>query len=286
MRLLRDKRLVRKGPPTFSNHRVPYLLRQKGCLRRIGVSTLCATLAISSASFGQDVGDPFFGLPIRISVGTHLGYGMVNMQELNSAIREAGTIRQAADSQGEATELLNGGFYWEGWMTFRLSRVLFGLGVSSLETTGKSIYDQGFFLSDELSGRATELFATAGIRIPSDGPLFLDLLAGCGITMATMDYRGEYRDFFDPSQHFVFTQSLAKDFFSGRVLVSGGLRVAPARILLTVGYRFADAGVMEGPTEFNGQASREETPFVDFRGREVSFDFSGAFLGGGLSIEF
>jgi len=250
---------------------------------------LGVAIAFTSASaWPQNSQDEqsLFGLPVHFSVGGNAGYGMVDMQEINAAIRETGTIRQAVNSKGEAADLLNGGFYWDAMVMARMNRVLFGLGFSSLSTSGESTFQQGYYLSDQLSGTASELFALVGLRIPSDGALYLDLLAGGGLAMASMDYRGEYRSNTNPADNLLVSHNLEGSVFSARVLATAGAVISTVRIALTAGYRFANAEVLKGKVTVNGQTSADDQPFVDFRGNEIGWDFSGLVLGAGVFVEF
>ena len=104
--------------------------------------------------------------------------------------------------------------------------------------------------------------------------------------MATMDYVGEYRDFFNASNDILLIYHLESGFFSWRVLGVAGMMIEMVSLNLTVGYRFADAGLMKGHYTLNGQTSSEDKPFVDFRGHEVMFDYSGVILSAGISVEF
>ena len=234
----------------------------------------------------QDVSGGFFGFPVHVSLNGHAGYSFVNMQQINSVIREVGTLRQAVDPSGGAPELLSGGFYWDASLMLRMNRFLVGLGVSSMTTSGQTVYNQAFYLSDELHGRVNEYFLLVGFRIPSEGALFLDLLAGGGYAMAAMDYMGEYRDFFNASNRILRIHTLESGFFSGRVLGVAGMMIEMVNLNVAVGYRFADAGLMKGQYTINGQTSSGDEPFLDFRGHEVKFDYSGVILSAGISVEF
>ncbi|MBX2992796.1 MAG: hypothetical protein KF749_16720 [Bacteroidetes bacterium] len=264
--------------------------RTSTTFRRIKIPTVVVVVVMvfSSLSAGQTTKtqEGFFGVPLHVTVSAHAGYGFVNMQQINNVIQEVGTIRRVVDSRTREADVLSGGFYWDGSILIRLNRFFAGVGFSSLTVSGQSDYKGAVSLLDKLSGRTSEYLLLIGVRFPGTERLFIDLFVGGGYCKAMMDYTGEYHDNFNSSNDILFKQSLAHSFLSVRTFGVAGARYGIVSLRLLVGYRLANAGVMKGRYVLNGQTSTTEEPFVDFRGNEVKWDFSGLLLGGGVSVEF
>lgn len=228
----------------------------------------------------------FVGGPLHILVSVQVGYGFVSMQKINDKIREVGTLRRAVNAETAPAEELTGGLCWDGAVMLRMNRLIVGVGGARLTTSGKTEYNGSFYLLDSFEGKADEIYLLAGIRFPSKGVLFLDIMAGGGYGKARMDYTGTYRDFMNPNNNQVFQHPLTGTYFAGRIAGIAGMKFGMVSVNVSAGYRFANAGLIKGRQTVNGRTTTNEYPFTLVNGEEIKFDFGGALLLGGLTVEF
>jgi hypothetical protein len=254
-------------------------------LRCCAVTCFVAGGSFLFAQAPQSAKPAFVSGPVHIQASVHAGYGFVSMQKLNEKIREVGTLRRAVSNETPPAKELTGGLSWDGAVMLRMNRLIVGVGGASLAISGNSEYNGSFYLLDNFDGKAYELYLLAGIRFPTEGNMFLDILAGGGYGTASMDYTGTYRDFMNPNNNQVFQHPLSGNYFAGRFTGIAGMAFGIVSVNLSVGYRIANAGLIKGKATLNGRTTTNEYPFTLANGEEIKFDFGGALLRGGITVE-
>jgi len=221
------------------------------------------------------------------SIGISVGYGLVNMKEVNNDLEDSENLISSAGGITTEPDKVNGGLLLEG--NFK-----YGIGNFNLGISGNYISSSGSFSYNDISGsfeenydvNTTEILGLFEILFPIENSTmqpFIQLAAGIGL--ASAEHLGDLRFYSDPSNNISVKNTVEGNYFAGRI--KGGLNFILKNIILELagGYRIANAGEIKGDHIENGMTF-EDMPVRDLSGNGIEFDYSGIFITGGISIIF
>ena len=219
------------------------------------------------------------------SIGISVGYGTLNMSEVNSDLQDSQGAISSIGAFTSAPENITGKLFLEG--NYKIGISNFNLGVS-----GSYSSSSGNFSYNDVSGSFEENYDVKTIEalalfeilfpIPSSPVQPFVQLAG-GIGMATAEHLGDFILYSDPSANNSVENKVEGNYFAGRL--KGGLQFALSNITLEMaaGYRIANAGELKGDLVENG-ITFKDMPVRDISGNPIEFDYSGLLITGGISI--
>lgn len=221
------------------------------------------------------------------SLGISVGYGLVNMNEVNKDLEDSENLISSAGGITNDPDKVNGGLLLEGNFKYNIGN--FNLGV-----LGNYISSSGSFSYNDISGsfeenydvNTAEILGLFEILFPIENSTmqpFIQIAAGIGL--ASAEHLGDLRLYEDPSNNISVKNTVDGNYFAGRI--KGGVNFLVNNIILELagGYRIANAGELKGDHVENG-VTLEDMPVRDINGNGIEFDYSGIFLTGGVSIIF
>jgi hypothetical protein len=219
------------------------------------------------------------------SLGVSVGYGILNMNEVNEDLEDSENLISSAGGITTSPDKVKSGIFLEG--NFK-----YGIGNFNLGITGNYISSSGNFSYNDISGsfeetydaNTIEILGLLEILIPiknSSIHPFIQLAGGVGI--ASAEHTGDFVLYQDPSSNISVENTVDGNYFAGRI--KGGLGFVIQNIVLEIsaGYRLANAGELKGDHVENGTRVKDQ-PVRDINGNAIEFDYSGLFLTGGISI--
>lgn len=229
---------------------------------------------------------PGTGLILCQSVGISVGYGYLNMSEVNQDLLDTENLISSAGGKPNEPNEIKGGLFLEGNFKYPIGNFNLGITADYISSSGNFSYgDQSGSLKEDYEVSTTEVLGLFEIIFPielSSWQPFVQLAAGVGFANAerTIDFR-----IYDPSAYLNLENTVDGNYFAGRIKAGADYIIQNVLLEIAAGYRLANARELKGDQVENG-TTYSDMPVTDINGNEVEFDYSGFFVTGGVSIKF
>jgi len=217
----------------------------------------------------------------KTTIGFSAGYGMVNMSEVNSDLKDTYQVLRSANIPTSSPEEIKGGLFVDGNFLIRLEKISLGASVNYISGKGNlSFSDYSGSIEENYDASTIEIMGIIGTNIPFSQTVSLSFRGYAGYGLASVNHTGRINFFASPQNNINVTNDVSAGYFAARL--QGGIEILAEPVILNISlaYRIANAGKLKGDMTENGR-SYSNMGVRNSRGGDIEFDYSGiTFLAG------
>lgn len=221
----------------------------------------------------------------EIGIDFNLGYSKLKMEQVNNYLDNSESVDlESLYIRPAQYNKIGVGLIYELGVSAKLSQFVVRLSGSYLSTNGYwESRDTIRYINHDIDVSTLEILVSAGYNIPiyKTASILLEGGIGYGFASSEISYITNSYRFYNELEN--IKHNVSGGYLAGRL--RGGFEAKLKWLLLrfVIGYRFANAGVLNGESIING-VKKENQPVIDNNGKELVFDFSGIYYAWGITI--
>ena len=139
------------------------------------------------------------------------------------------------------------------------------------------------YINHDIDVSTLEILASAGYNIPiyKTASILLEGGIGYGFASSEISYITNSVPFYIELEN--IKHNVSGGYLAGRLRGGFEAKLKWLMLRIVIGYRFANAGVLNGESNING-VKKENQPVIDNNGKELVFDYSGIYYAWGITI--
>lgn len=221
----------------------------------------------------------------KTTIGFSAGYGMLNMKEVNSDLKDTYQVLQSANIHASSPEEIEGGLFVDGNFLVRLEKISLGASVNYITGNGNLTYsDFSGSIEESYDASTIEIMGIIGTNVPFNQTVSLSLRGYAGYGIASVNHIGRINFFASPQDNINVTNDVSGGYFAARIQGGIEILVEPLILNFSLAYRIANAGKLKGDMTENG-ISFSNMGIRNARGGDIEFDYSGITFMAGIQFQ-